>query len=937
MSDADVRSPAQPRRHGRASRRDPLLIATVTVALLFVIFSVGSPLYGARAFHATELLRVGAPWRAEVANDAPVGNICVGDTVDSVVPQRSIGVKALKSGKLATLDTYDSGGSDLAPGELAGLFNPVTLAPNLVLPASLAPGFAKLLELLVAVGGMALFLRRLGASTSAGVLAGVVYAFSGFMVVWTNWPQTGVAAFVPLLFWAIERVVQRRSLGAALTLTLPVTCMLVGGFPAVTGWAFYAGTGYLLLRLGTGYRSLAVFGRGLATAAGGLVLGLGLAAFTLIPFARSVSQQNFGYRDLSRLGFLPRVGLNSLLYPTAFGTCRLPTTAVGVTPTEANVSVGSVALLLVIVALTGRLRPGIPAWIRPFFVFSLAVALHQIYFSDKVSRGISHLPVFSNNAPGRLHFYVGFGAAVLAGLGADRVLARSWRAQWWRRPQTLALAALWVAAGIGAYASANHSYHVIHGTKVVAHEIEIFVVPLVLAVVAGLAITAAAITHRGQRLVVVGLVALVGWQGYGFARAYWVVEPRTAYYPVTATHQYLDANLGSSRAVGSDTSLRAGTGAIYNEAEPIGHVGPDLGWADLLRQVDPNSLESATRQQLADVPGVLTSPILDLMAVRYFVAEPTGAIPGPTTVIGSAADSAGVALTDGTTVSMSIGTASPRAIALDLTKPLLGESDPYAALDVTVVDSAGNSVSTGSRRVYDGFAVGAVNIPTTSIAAGDSGPFTARITLHDSGQTAHVRGAAGAPQLTVTEQTHDGLRIVRADDTVVFERTNALARVRWAGTVQLVTPAQQAAVLSEGINSNTVVLASGAATSGASATLSHVSVKDTTVSSTVDAAGSGHLVIANAPLPGWRATVDGVSTPIVTADHGMQAIAVPAGHHVVKLHYVQRGQQAGIDLTLLTLLIMLVLLAIVLGRRRQGRRRETEAAAKPASGTIADE
>ena len=48
---------------------------------------------------------------------------------------------------------------------------------------------------------MVAFLRRHGLTRAAGVLAGIVFAASGYMMMWTNWPQTRVGAFIPLLFW----------------------------------------------------------------------------------------------------------------------------------------------------------------------------------------------------------------------------------------------------------------------------------------------------------------------------------------------------------------------------------------------------------------------------------------------------------------------------------------------------------------------------------------------------------------------------------------------------------------------------------------------------------------------------------------------------------------------------------------------------------------
>jgi uncharacterized membrane protein YfhO len=66
----------------------------------------------------------------------------------------------------------------------------------------------------------------------------------------------------------------------------------------------------------------------------------------------------------------------------------------------------------------------------------------------------------------------------------------------------------------------------------------------------------------------------------------------------------------------------------------------------------------------------------------------------------------------------------------------------------------------------------------------------------------------------------------------------------------------------------------------------------------VDAQGAGHLVVADALQAGWEATLDGEPVPLVNADHGMVAVAVPAGSHTVDLTYQPEGRRAGLALSL---------------------------------------
>ncbi len=47
----------------------------------------------------------------------------------------------------------------------------------------------------------------------------------------------------------------------------------------------------------------------------------------------------------------------------------------------------------------------------------------------------------------------------------------------------------------------------------------------------------------------------------------------------------------------------------------------------------------------------------------------------------------------------------------------------------------------------------------------------------------------------------------------------------------------------------------------------------------------GYLVLNDALVPGWSATVDGRAAPIVRADYAFRAVPVPAGDHDVMMRY----------------------------------------------------
>ncbi|OLT55449.1 hypothetical protein [Cellulosimicrobium sp. CUA-896] len=250
----------------------------------FVAVTVGSSLLGRTTFLGVDLMEIFAPWRTDATIVTDVQVPFLGDTVDGFAPQAAMIVDEAREGSLAEWNPYGQGGVELGGLPNSGVYSPISL-PWWVLPHAYAPGAVKLLEILVAAIGMSLLLRRLGLSRPTWPLATLAYVSSGFMVTWTNWPQTRVAAFLPLLFWALDRAAVRPRWREVLILGIPVSSLLLGGFPAVTAYALYAGALYVVVRSAVAHRSVLATLRAGVCSLGGVVFGALLSAWLLLPFA----------------------------------------------------------------------------------------------------------------------------------------------------------------------------------------------------------------------------------------------------------------------------------------------------------------------------------------------------------------------------------------------------------------------------------------------------------------------------------------------------------------------------------------------------------------------------------------------------------------------------------------------------------------------------
>ncbi len=133
---------------------------------VFVLLTLGPGLVGLGTLFDIDGLSGLMPFAAQhgmTANDA-VG--CRWDTVNYYLPGIARIKDAFFAGDFPTWAPYEVGGTPLASLPNHAALSPLSL-PYYLMPLWLAPAFVKLGEFAVAIGGMVLFLRRLGVSRGA--------------------------------------------------------------------------------------------------------------------------------------------------------------------------------------------------------------------------------------------------------------------------------------------------------------------------------------------------------------------------------------------------------------------------------------------------------------------------------------------------------------------------------------------------------------------------------------------------------------------------------------------------------------------------------------------------------------------------------------------------------------------------------------------------
>lgn len=873
--------------------------------LALVLGLLGPSLVGLRLFAAGDLIERQAPW-AEGSTVEHVTNTCVSDTIDSALPNALSFRERVAGGDLAPLwESGTSAGTILGAAPFQGVVSPLFLA-TLPLPDVLVPAWVKLLEVGVILLGTVLWARRLGLSSAAGAVGGFLYATSGFLVMWTGWPQTRTAAFFPLAFWAVERIVQDRTLRSALPLPFIVAALVLGGFPAIVVHTVYLAIAYGIVRLivlnraredgDAGWRA---WGRAPALALGGGAVGAALVGFQLVPWVQQLNETV----DLARRAGAWRATVDwphalTTVFPQALGSCAEGAERWGrYIPVEGVSFVGAGAVVLCLAALVmppaaERLRA-----VRTFLLVAALLTLALSFVGGGLNYLVQLLPGMGGSGLQRTRAVGGLMLAMLAAVGFDALLRGP-------RPGPRRRRWAFVALGAGVLVLVVAAV-LVHAVAPGAEEWAQARPSVVLGLAAGVGVAAvwAAVLVRprpAQLVAAVAVPVVLAVEGLAFAGAWWPRADPDTLYRETSTDVFLAEHLGHDRFVGVHGAYWGSAPQVPGLRSLSGHTFTPPEWRGLLLAADPAMFASATSHSLAS-PRAITSPVLDRLATRYAVMDTH--VPPPGTFWGLGEQGRGhVTLASGpggATAERRVPEGTPlRAALVELGEQLgdVPESGETGGLVVEVVDDDGAVLATGSRRLRDGES-GRVSVALAGEELpADTGPLTVR--MHAvGGQELLVRAAGdadaqlGEAWLGVVVGGEDDLTLVETTDALVLEREGALPRFRWTSTAAWCDGAERCATRMGVLPASTVLLADpdGVRFDGRDAEVEVLRDDDDLQRVRVDADGAGMLVVADGIHSGWVARVDGEEVPIHAADHAVRGVAVPAGEHVVELSYEPDG------------------------------------------------
>jgi hypothetical protein len=932
--------------------------AVLGCALAATLF-LSPALFTGRWFSPADLLYNLLPWSTAAPPDWPgAGNQNLSDVVLTFEPWLAYSAQRLHAGALPLWDPYNMLGAPLLGNMQSAVFYP----PNWFY--FLWPGG----EMLVQIAWLKLFIAALGMYGLArqvarvgplgAAVAAVTYTFGAFIIAWLGYPLANVAIWQPWLWWATAALIARPGPRWVAALAAVAALSILGGHVETT---FHVALGVGLFALFQAWqttpRTWRRRGVALGAWAAAYFLGAALAGAQLLPFVEYLTQSAAfqeragGTIELS----LPFRYAWTLFSPDGFGN---PVHGTTWDPhsnyNESNNYIGLLPLLLVPFALLVRDRAQRRLGL---FLVALSIGAAGIAYHWPIIYEIgTALPLMRIGANQRMILLMQFALALLAAGGAEVL---------WRRlaPRRRLLAVL--AAGTGAVLllgvvvpwALAHSFFQVPDVHKVANRAwqEAILRTLLLTLGGGAGLAGIIALGRARLRVARGLLALLPlvigadlWQARGDYNP--TIAPAD-YFPATRVTRYLQAQPGPFRVAATSDLFVPETNLAYGLA--------DLRGYDALEPRLFNDVAVHIGRPLVP-PGTggfhpfinLQTRVINVLNVRYvLMAGETDPNYYPDTKQEENNDTVGEIRGDRRPGQIFTATrdnlARIEVLGATYLHPLSGQlifhlkTDPSAPTDLVtqaldakwlpnnqywaitfppIRDSQDKSFyfyfespdapEGGAATLWFSWDDVYPDGTRTNQGNANQGDLTFRAwSLLDPDEPWFVRvldgGAAGASiwenrqALPRAWLTHAVKVLPDTDDQMGQLRQPPFDR---AGTALLTEP------LPPPLRLPTAPPPAG------SDTVTITRYEPETVEIATRSPAPGLLILADQVFPGWSATVDGQPAPILTANHTLRAVYLPAGDHVVRYHYAPLSFTLG---ALLSATGLVIGAALLVGRPRR--------------------
>ncbi len=351
----------------------------------------------------------------------PIPNKAQGpDVVRQLFPWKYFVIQSFKNFEIPFWNPYSLSGNPLMANFQSGSFYPINLLFFIFDFADAWTIFIILTPILASLF-LYFFLREIDLKVIPSIFAGVVFAYSSYIVVWIEYGNVGhTFLWLPIMLFFIEKFLKRQELIYLFYFILSSSVSFLAGY--IQGY-FYVVCVCIFYFVGRGVQLKKLDGRSIYLFIASLILPILLTAFQLLPtieLFKFSSRGNYNLHQIDKL-LNPIWYLITVIVPNFFGHPASRNTWFYGTYIERVSYFGFIPFILSIYALLNfRIRKEIIIFGS---LFALSVFLSTNLFFNKYIYLIP-FPFLSTTVPTRILSIFIFSGSILAGFGLQLVIEK---------------------------------------------------------------------------------------------------------------------------------------------------------------------------------------------------------------------------------------------------------------------------------------------------------------------------------------------------------------------------------------------------------------------------------------------------------------------------------------------------------------------------------
>jgi hypothetical protein len=357
----------------------------------------------------------------------PVQNTAVSDVVSILYPWRILAFRLLKEGILPLWDPTILLGTPLLANFQSAVFNPINIL-FFVLPEYHAWSLGVIFQPILAVLFSYLFLRNLNLKKFPALFGSLLYAYSGYSIVWMEYNSINyTVALFPLILLAAAKISRRIDWKWFLILSVGIALQIFAGYPQNVIYTLAIAVAYFIFCLISEKQKTK---KGLFFVLS-LLVGMALSAIQLFP---SAELQGLSMRNLDKVAlagdvkYLPVQNLITILFPDYFGNPgRWNYWGLGSFDNFAF-SISSIGIYFALIAILFVKEFKDMKGIKMHSRFFLALTIFVFIFAIKnpISETISNIKIlgFVSGSNTRILFTASFAFSLLSAYGLQLVMSR---------------------------------------------------------------------------------------------------------------------------------------------------------------------------------------------------------------------------------------------------------------------------------------------------------------------------------------------------------------------------------------------------------------------------------------------------------------------------------------------------------------------------------